>query len=193
MAEQMIKIIQIDGKMPRIFVWKNNTESYKHKDEKALSPDVDDKGNEITNFYPVFEVPIDLAKVKIAQAPQRYRLFGGNSLPYQVTLPNAKREWRTAEPVGFKMSTGPVYDKDGVQVKGKATRKWFLAEANGKGKDIGAIPYAKSVKEPEVKQEPKQEFPPQSEQPSMNNQVEQGDANNAPEGDKKPEGKKQGK
>lgn len=189
MAEQMIKIIQIDGKMPRIFVWKNNTESYKHKDEKTLSPDVDDKGNEITNFYPVFEVPIDLAKVKIAQAPQRYRLFGGAALPYQVTLPNAKREWRTAEPVGFKMSTGPVYDKDGVQVKGKATRKWFLAEDNGKGKDIGAIPYAKSVKEPEVKPE----VPPQSEQPPANIQIEQSTENNVSENDKKPEGKKQGK
>lgn len=171
MGEQLIKIIQIDGKMPRVFIWKNNTEAYKHSDEKASTPDLDNDGREITNLYPVWEVPVELAKVKISMSPNRYRLFGGKPLPYQVMLPNTRREWRTAEPVGFRMSTGPVYDKDGEQVKGKITKKWFLAELNGK--DIKAVPYMKTVKEPEVKPEVKPE------------------GDKVPEGDKKLEGQKQ--
>jgi len=142
--EKMVKIISVSGLPPREFVDKDD-QVYIHEDETKDVIDI--QGNLVKATYAIYEIPESLAKFKLSQMPDRYKLYGTSKiLRYPIVTPKGARSFITAVPVTFKMFTRTVLDPETGEAKlkkgSKETQfqKYYSLVAKG-NKPIDAMPY----------------------------------------------------
>ena len=154
--EKMVKIISVSGLAPREFVDKKG-EVYLHEDE--IRETVNTKGQVVKATYAVYEIPEELAKFKLSQMPDRYKLYGTSKiLRYPTVTPEGARSFITSIPVTFKMQTKAILDPETGQPKTKRGSKEPMFhkcyELVAKGnKPIVAKPYAIEIVEDEEQTE----------------------------------------
>lgn len=149
MSEKMVKIIGVSGLQPRPFTAKNG-DIYIFEDYKNNT--IDKNGKEAIEYYPVYEIPEDLAKFKLSQMPDRYKLMEAKApVRFATTTNNGARSWCESIPVKFKMNTKAVIDpntgKQAVDEKGKELppiKYYTLVDI--KDKKVDAKPYKIELK-----------------------------------------------
>lgn len=142
MPERTIKIIQIDGLVPRKARGFDG-KSYDYKDERVVT--VDDEGNESTSLFAVYDLPEDLAKMKLAGAPNRYKPFGTEDVDCHVPGTNSSMQWVKIEAVKFDLITKNIIDTKNGGFKKDRNQKPLIAKTNvlkdSSGKVVKATPY----------------------------------------------------
>jgi hypothetical protein len=119
--EKMVKIIAVSGLPPREFIAKDN-QVYIHEDEVREMINAD--GQVVNATYAVYEVPEDLAKFKLSEMPDRYKLYGTSKiLRYPIVTPEGARSFVTAKPVSFKLLSKAIIDPETGEAKTKKGSK----------------------------------------------------------------------
>lgn len=146
--EKLVKIISISGLQPREFIAKNG-DVYLHEDE--IKEIINAEGKLVKAFYPVYEIPEDLAKFKLSQMPDRYKLYGTSKiLRFPVITPEGARSFVTTKPVSFKLFSKTIIDPETGEAKTKKGskepmfQKYYALVEKG-NVSVDAKPYATEI------------------------------------------------